>query len=291
MPAAVILDGPIEAGQQQQIVHQLALAFAGPIDQRQLLEHQRLGPHQGLAMVEAADHGTDRCQRLAQFVGNIGAETHQLLDLAADRPQRHRHHRLPADKGQQARQQTADQQPLTQALEFLIGGQRAQGHRDIAVQNRRQARSLPHPHGLPDGQAVGQGQPLALSAIGWLWLDAFTALAVGLVVMAGAWRLLREAMAVNLDAAPRHIALEQVRRALLDLPGVVAVEELHVWGLSTSRTALTAHILRRASPSPDADAFLQQAQQSLEQLGISKSTLQLQTADSRQQRLHSPGAR
>ncbi len=113
---------------------------------------------------------------------------------------------------------------------------------------------------------------MALSAIGWLWLDALTALAVGLVVMAGAWRLLREAMAVNLDAAPRHIALEQVRRALLDLPGVVAVEELHVWGLSTSRTALTAHILRRASPSPDADAFLLQAQQSLEQLGISKST-------------------
>ena len=120
---------------------------------------------------------------------------------------------------------------------------------------------------------------LLVAATGWLWLDAFTALAVGLVVMAGAWGLLREAMAANLDAAPRHIALEQVRLALLDLPGVVAVEELHVWGLSTSRTALTAHIRRRNGPGPDADAFLLQAQQKLEQLGISKSTLQLQTAD------------
>ena len=120
---------------------------------------------------------------------------------------------------------------------------------------------------------------LLVAATGWLWLDAFTALAVGLVVMAGAWGLLREAMAANLDAAPRHIALDQVRLALLDLPGVVAVEELHVWGLSTSITALTAHILRRTGPSPDADAFLLQAQHRLEQLGISKSTLQLHTAD------------
>ncbi len=120
---------------------------------------------------------------------------------------------------------------------------------------------------------------LLVAVTGWLWLDALTALAVGLVVMAGAWGLLREAMAVNLDAAPSHIALEKVRRALLDLPGVVAVEELHVWGLSTSRTALTAHFLRRTGPSPDADAFLHQAQQRLEQLGISKSTLQLHTAE------------
>lgn len=113
---------------------------------------------------------------------------------------------------------------------------------------------------------------------GWLWLDAVTAIGVGAAVIWSAKGLLAEAIAVNLDAAPRHIDVDRIRQALLDLPGVVEVEELHVWGVSTSRTALTAHILCRAATFTDAGEFLEQARRRLAEMGIRKSTLQLETA-------------
>ena len=115
---------------------------------------------------------------------------------------------------------------------------------------------------------------LAVAATGWPWLDAITAIGVGLAVMASALGLLREALALNLDAAPRHINLAAVEAALLELPGVEAVEELHVWGLSTSRTALTTHL--RISATTAGDGLLEAAQVRLEALGIRKSTIQLE---------------
>ena len=120
---------------------------------------------------------------------------------------------------------------------------------------------------------------LAVAATGWLWLDAITAIGVGLAVMASALGLLREAIALNLDAAPRHINLAAVEAALLELPGVEAVEELHVWGLSTSRTALTTHLRlggEAAGEAGSGDALLAAAQARLEALGIRKSTIQLE---------------
>lgn len=123
---------------------------------------------------------------------------------------------------------------------------------------------------------------LLVGATGWLWLDAVTAIGVGTAVIWSALGLLREAIALNLDAAPRHIDLLLVEQALASLPGVLEVEELHVWGLSTSRTALTAHVLidpvRLQEENLKRDQLLNLAQQQLAQLGIRKSTLQLETA-------------
>ena len=115
---------------------------------------------------------------------------------------------------------------------------------------------------------------LAVAATGWLWLDALTAIGVGLVVLASALGLLREALALSLDAAPRQINLQAVEAALLELPGVEAVEHLHVWGLSTSRTALTTHLWISAGAA--GDGVLEAARARLEALGIGHSTIQLE---------------
>jgi cobalt-zinc-cadmium efflux system protein len=121
---------------------------------------------------------------------------------------------------------------------------------------------------------------LVVGATGWFWLDAVTAIGVGTAVIWSAWGLLREAIALNLDAAPRHVDLSRVEQALASLPGVLAVEELHVWGLSTSRTALTAHLRvhmeRVASETGGGDQLLALARERLEELGIRKSTLQME---------------
>ena len=114
----------------------------------------------------------------------------------------------------------------------------------------------------------------------WLWLDAVTAIGVGAAVIWSASGLLREAVAINLDAAPRHVDLTQVEATLAALPGVVEVEELHVWGLSTSRTALTSHLLidpaQLASQRLKPNDLLTLARERLAALGIRTCTLQLE---------------
>jgi cobalt-zinc-cadmium efflux system protein len=121
---------------------------------------------------------------------------------------------------------------------------------------------------------------LMVGATGWLWLDAVTAIGVGAAVIWSALDLLREAVALNLDAAPRHVDLIQVWQALVSLPAVCEVEELHVWGLSTSRTALTAHL--RIDPAALAahrlsrDGLLTLAREQVAAQGIRKCTLQLE---------------
>ncbi len=120
---------------------------------------------------------------------------------------------------------------------------------------------------------------LVVGATGWFWLDALTAIGVGAAVILSALGLLREALALNLDAAPRHVDLIEVEQALASLPAVIEIEELHVWGLST---ALTAHVVidpdRLQGEGLSRDQLLAQARHRLEAFGICKSTLQLETA-------------
>ena len=113
---------------------------------------------------------------------------------------------------------------------------------------------------------------LVVGATGWFWLDSATAMVVGAAVIWSAWGLLGDALALNLDAVPSGIDLEQVEALLLGLPGVHAVEELHVWGLSTSRAALTAHLVVEVPGHPD---LLSLARERLAAIGIRKTTLQL----------------
>ena len=110
---------------------------------------------------------------------------------------------------------------------------------------------------------------------GWNWLDAATAIGVGLAVAWSGWQLLREALVVALDAVPAGIDLVQVEAMLRSLQGVLEVHHLHVWGMSTSQNAMTAHLQRRPG-SIDDMALLHEAKQKLAELGIAHSTIQLE---------------
>jgi cobalt-zinc-cadmium efflux system protein len=116
---------------------------------------------------------------------------------------------------------------------------------------------------------------LLVSFTGWNVLDAFTAIGVGLAVAWSGWNLLRESLAVALDGVPRDIDRQAVETSLLALPGVIEVHHLHIWGMSTSQNALTAHLIRRPGPLDDMD-LLHEAKRRLAELGIAHSTLQLE---------------
>src|SRR5580698_7380050 len=87
---------------------------------------------------------------------------------------------------------------------------------------------------------------------GWLWLDPVVSLVIGAVIIWGTWSLLREALALALAGVPANVDRGGVLEYLTALPGVTEVHDLHIWGMSTTETALTAHLVRPGAGVDDA---------------------------------------
>lgn len=108
---------------------------------------------------------------------------------------------------------------------------------------------------------------------GWAWLDPVISLAIALVIVIGTWGLLRQSLHLLFDGVPEHIDLAAVQTWLAARPGVAQVDDLHVWAMSTTQVALTAHL--RMPQGHPGDAFLREATQGLnEHFGIQHVTLQ-----------------
>ena len=126
--------------------------------------------------------------------------------------------------------------------------------------------------------AVSLGVVVAGAVImltGWAVIDALVSLGIVAVVLISTWGLLKDSVNLALDAAPNGVEVDQVREAFLALPGVSAVHDLHIWGLSTTDTALTAHLVH---DRPDADALLIEAQGvARSRFGVSHTTFQLES--------------
>ena len=113
----------------------------------------------------------------------------------------------------------------------------------------------------------------AILATGWTWLDPAVSLVIAVVILAGTWGLLREALDLALDAVPAGIDTAAVAASLAALPGVTAVHDLHVWAMSTTETALTAHLIK--PDHADDDAVIARATRELrDRFGIAHVTLQ-----------------
>jgi cobalt-zinc-cadmium efflux system protein len=99
----------------------------------------------------------------------------------------------------------------------------------------------------------------AMWATGWLWLDPVVSLGIVVIIVLGTWGLLRDSLDLALDAAPRGIDPKAVRDWLAGRPGVSEVHDLHIWAMSTTETAMTAHLVRLPETSEggsDHDQFL-----------------------------------
>ena len=117
---------------------------------------------------------------------------------------------------------------------------------------------------------------LAIWATGWNWIDPVISLVIAAVIVIGTWGLLRDSLDLALDAAPRGIDPDKVRAWLAARPGVTEVHDLHIWAMSTSETALTAHLVRPDNVDPD--SFLDSVCHDLiHEFGIGHATLQLET--------------
>lgn len=115
-------------------------------------------------------------------------------------------------------------------------------------------------------------------ATGWAWIDPAVSLFIGAMVAIGAFGLLRESLSLAFDSVPRGIEPGEVRDFLLAQPGVEDVHDLHIWAMSTTETALTAHL--RVPVGPFEDACLHAAVRGLrDRFGIHHTTLQVERGD------------
>lgn len=109
----------------------------------------------------------------------------------------------------------------------------------------------------------------------WYWLDPLAGLLVTVVIFASAIGLLRESLDLALDAVPKGLDIPTIEAAIRDVAGVRHVHDLHVWPLSTTVNALTAHL--EHDGTRDGDALLRDAESVIQhRFGISHTTIQLE---------------
>ena len=111
---------------------------------------------------------------------------------------------------------------------------------------------------------------------GWRWLDPVVSLAIGAVIVFGTWSLIREAMNLALAGVPVGVDRPGVLEFLSQLPGVAEVHDLHIWGMSTTETALTAHLVRPAARLDD-EMLHNACAQLRTRFSIHHATLQVET--------------
>lgn len=136
--------------------------------------------------------------------------------------------------------------------------------------------------------AVSAGVVLGGALIVWTgkeWIDPALSLVIVAVILWSTWGLLRDSVTMALNAVPPGIDPERVQATLLALPGVTRVHDLHIWPMSTTEVALTAHLL--IPTGHPGDAFLRAAEHELEHdFGIGHATLQIELGDSDPCELH-----
>ena len=104
-----------------------------------------------------------------------------------------------------------------------------------------------------------------------------SSLVIAAVIFVGTWGLLRDSINYAIDAVPRSIELPEIRAYLMNVDHVVRIHDLHVWPLSTTKVALTVHLVMDECP-PD-NHFLRDIQQHLDdRFGIEHSTIQIESS-------------
>ncbi|MEJ7678438.1 MAG: cation diffusion facilitator family transporter [Segetibacter sp.] len=77
----------------------------------------------------------------------------------------------------------------------------------------------------------------------WWWIDSVLSIVIAVVIILSTWNLLKVSLRLSLDGVPDDISIEDIKATALNVPGIVSIHHIHVWAISTTENALTAHIL------------------------------------------------
>jgi cobalt-zinc-cadmium efflux system protein len=123
--------------------------------------------------------------------------------------------------------------------------------------------------------AIASG--LAIWAFGWYWADPAASLLISVLILHSAWRLIAEAVDVLMETAPEHLDVAEIHGALLDLPGVTSVHDLHVWTIGSGEVSLSSHVV--TAPGQEPGGTLERVRALLrERFEIQHTTVQIEAA-------------
>ncbi|RJX82824.1 cation diffusion facilitator family transporter [Pseudomonas sp. LS-2] len=111
---------------------------------------------------------------------------------------------------------------------------------------------------------------------GWGWVDSLVAAGIGLWVLPRTWVLLRESMNVLLEGVPSGIEVQKVEQTILDVPGVVAIHDLHVWSVTSGKNVLSVHVVISASASNGQQILTEVTESVSKAFDIGHCTIQLE---------------
>jgi len=119
---------------------------------------------------------------------------------------------------------------------------------------------------------------IVIMITGWLWIDPAISLVLVVVILVGTWNLLHESINLSVDAVPQNINISGIKDYLTKIEGVSEIHDLHVWALSTTQTALTAHLVTTKNLIDN--EFLKEIQQHLhDNFDIEHATIQVEKED------------
>ncbi len=127
------------------------------------------------------------------------------------------------------------------------------------------------------GSVGAMAAALVVKYTGWTLIDPIMSIVLSVLILGGAWQLLKESTQILLEAAPPHVPMADVRARLLAVDGVQDVHDLHVWTVTSGVVAMSGHIVvPELTRHPEA---LKRLLGELAGLGIQHSTLQLEVED------------
>ncbi len=117
---------------------------------------------------------------------------------------------------------------------------------------------------------------IIISYTHWYWLDPAISLVVMMVILTGTWQLLKDSFKMSVDAVPSGIELDEIKKVIAGVKDVTRVQHVHVWALSTTENALTAHIcITEALPFAEKLLVIQNIKHELQHQNIQHSTIEL----------------
>jgi len=118
---------------------------------------------------------------------------------------------------------------------------------------------------------------LVMERTGWLWVDPLLSVAIGVAVLWSSWGVIKETTNILLEGTPRGVDVERVARAMLKVPGVLEVHDVHIWSLASSLHALSCHVRIAEMSTRDSEKILAQLNELLaREFGINHTTIQFE---------------
>jgi cobalt-zinc-cadmium efflux system protein len=137
-------------------------------------------------------------------------------------------------------------------------------------------------HVLGDA-AASVGVILAAAIIhytGWMWIDPLTSVFISVLISLGAWRVLKSSLHILMEGVPQGLSLEEIARAMVSVPGVQEVHDLHVWSICPENVALSAHVVLADKTMASSTEVMAELKRRLhDDFGIEHTTIQMECAN------------